>query len=57
MKLISEIKTVQGQDTEVIPLSTNVRCEGNIEHWLLRLEQIMQESLQDICRKAVQTIL
>lgn len=57
LKLISAISTVLGRDEETIPLVNNVRCEGNIESWLKSLEMNMQESLQDICRKATQTIL
>jgi hypothetical protein len=37
----------------MIPLDSNVKCEGNIEWWLLDLEKTMQETLLDICRKAV----
>lgn len=40
-------------DEETIALGTPVKCEGNIESWLKTLEKTMQESLLDICRKAV----
>jgi len=44
---------VYGQDIEVIPLHINVKCEGNIETWLGNLELTMQESLKEICQRAV----
>jgi len=43
---------VMGRDEETIPLISDVRCEGNIESWLLTLEKTMQESLHEICRKS-----
>lgn len=45
LKLITAISNVMGRDEETIPLVTPVRCEGNIESWLKRLEESMQESL------------
>lgn len=44
--------TTLGTHHEVIPLVQPVKCEGNIEGWLLSLEKQMQSTLQDIARRA-----
>ena len=37
---------------EVIPFSQSVLSEGPVEHWLLKIQNMMNKSLYDISRKA-----
>lgn len=48
--LITGIRQLVGRDDEFIPLGYNVKCEGNIEGWLLVLEKSMQQTIRDIAR-------
>jgi dynein heavy chain len=45
VKVIKTIISELGSDLETVNLKTNVRCEGNIESWLNRLELAMQQSI------------
>lgn len=37
---------------EVVPFSNIVMAEGAVEHWLLRIQNMMIKSLYDITKKA-----
>ncbi|KAL4465245.1 hypothetical protein ABPG74_001959 [Tetrahymena malaccensis] len=57
LKQITAIQQVLGSDEENISLSGHfVKCEGNIEDWLKKLEQSMQLSLKDIVSIASQQV-
>jgi dynein heavy chain len=49
-KMITHIIGTIGKDEELIPLVEPVKCEGNIENWLKRLEEVMQNTMRDILR-------
>jgi len=41
---------------EVIKLISNVKCEGNIEDWLRKLEKSMQKTLRELCKKCNESL-
>jgi dynein heavy chain len=49
-KKIVAILAVVGQAEEVVPLTSPIMCQGNIEDWLLALEAEMQRSIRRECR-------
>lgn len=51
-KIIRAIMEVKGKDKEVVNLTNYVKCEGNIEAWLTRLEKEMQDTMKEIIRVA-----
>ena len=50
-KLITEFMQVMGESQEVITLIEPVEAVGNIEEWLVSLEQSMQTSMRSLCKK------
>jgi dynein heavy chain len=48
-KLLTEIIAVKGNASEKVVLQEGVRCEGNIEDWLCKLEAEMQRSVRAEC--------
>ena len=52
MKKITHIMSVVGKDFEEIALGNHSVCEGNIESWLNRLKEHMQDTLKDIAKQA-----
>lgn len=57
MKMITDIISTMGPAEEKIELGTPVKCEGNIESWLNKLVDHMQDSLHDITRRAYEACL
>lgn len=53
-KQIMAFKSLVGQDEEVIPLRKPVMAEGNIESWLLKLENEMQLTMKSYCESAAE---
>jgi len=51
-RLIRAINQDFGGTTETVDLDDAVKCEGNIEDWLCKLEQAMQASMRNICQAA-----
>lgn len=33
---------------EIVPFSKSVMAEGNVEHWLFRIQEMMVQTLYDI---------
>ena len=52
MKMITEIMSIMGKDEEVVVLDSPVKCEGNIEIWLNKLSESMQESIKYVVKDA-----
>jgi len=50
--LIVDIRSTMAEAEEIVELNQPVKCEGNIESWLKRLEMKMQETLHEIVRHA-----
>lgn len=48
-RLIVAINQDWGGTTETVELDEHIKCEGNIEDWLCRLEGSMQNSMRNIC--------
>jgi len=55
-RLITEITQLFQGDEETIQLVEGVKAEGNIEDWLVRLQDEMQRSVRVICAKGSQDI-
>ena len=51
-KMITEIKSVMGNDEEMIQLNVPVVCADFIEKWLQNLEKSMQMTVRDIIKSA-----
>lgn len=49
-RLLEEINQDWGGTTETVALDEAVKCEGNIEDWLCKLEGVMQASVRTICQ-------
>ena len=49
-RLIKAINQEFGGSTETVDLDDPVKCEGNIEDWLCKLEVSMQASMRTICQ-------
>ena len=49
-RLIKAINQEFGGSTETVDLDDDVKCEGNIEDWLCKLEVSMQASMRTICQ-------
>jgi hypothetical protein len=41
---------------EIIKLVSSVKCEGNIEDWLRKLEKSMQKTLREHCKKCNESL-
>lgn len=50
-KNIKDIRMVMGKCEEDIQLIDQVVCEGNIEEWLIKLEQEMIRAVRSVCAK------
>lgn len=48
-RLLKAINQDWGGTTETVELDNPVKCEGNIEDWLVKLEASMQEAMRTIC--------
>jgi dynein heavy chain len=55
-KMLTEIIAVKGSAQEKIVLVEPVRCEGNIEDWLCKLEAEMQRSVRSECGRGSQEV-
>jgi dynein heavy chain len=49
-RLLKAINQDWGGTTETVDLDDPVKCEGNIEDWLVKLEASMQLSMRNICQ-------
>jgi dynein heavy chain len=55
-RLLTEIIAVKGSAQEKVVLQEGVRCEGNIEDWLCKLEAEMQRSVRAECGRGSQDV-
>jgi len=53
-RMIVEIYQVMGSVEESVVLSEGVHAEGNIEEWLVKLQNEMQRSVRAICSRGAQ---
>ena len=53
-RMIRAINQDWGGTTETVDLDVTVKCEGNIEDWLCKLETAMQISMRGICAQGAQ---
>ena len=53
-RLIRSINQDWGGTTETVDLDDPVKCEGNIEDWLDKLESAMQAAMRTICQSGAQ---
>jgi dynein heavy chain len=53
-RLIVEIYQVMGVCEESVLLAEGVHAEGNIEEWLVKLQNEMQRSVRGICSRGAQ---